>query len=374
MYQKLSWSAQLLAGLTLFGVSFLLQALVLSAFFDNPLLGFALAGGLEASKVLAIVLYRILRGQTRVPYPPGVQAIAVGFRLALVVLSAACSVMFLAERLDRPAMEETRRADLVAAQAERDRALVRIEARAEERRAQALAALDRQGEHDRADLRRRFEPVIADLEQQLSREMDNVQGGVFEGPRYRALAERLQQEKADWAAARARLAEQQAQQRAELLARIDRTATAQTDAARQRHAEQSAAIRADDYRGDRRAEHPQAHAFASVLGAVLEHEPDTLLLVFVFSLFLSVTLELGIVVAFEHLTLARLPVFHAEQRLDLGLREKRAETAAQLAGFDLDEAVTKAKVRRRRRRIEDDLHELAGGKVASPDTDAPQPV
>jgi hypothetical protein len=372
MYQKLSWSAQLLAALTLFGVSFLLQALVLSAFFANHLLGFALAGGLEASKVLAIVLYRILRGQHLVPYPAGVRWSATGFRIALLVLSAACSVMFLTERLDRPGMEETRRADLLAAQAERERALAHIEVRAKERREQGLAALERQAAHDRADLRRRFEPGIADLEQQLSLEMDNVQGGVFQGPRYRALDERLQREKADWASARARLIDRHAQQRAELLARIDRESAAQTDAATQHYAARAAAIRADDYRGDRRAEHPGAHAFASVLASVLEREPETLLLVFVFSLFLSFTLELGIVVAFEHLTLARLPVFHAEQRLDLGLREKRAETAAELAGFDLDEAVTKAKVRTRRQHIEDDLRELARGKVANADRNAPQ--
>ena len=73
MFQKLSWSGQLLAGLVLLGVSFLVEALVLTAYYGSPLFGFAVAAGLEASKVLAIVLYRILREQAIVAYPRSVR-------------------------------------------------------------------------------------------------------------------------------------------------------------------------------------------------------------------------------------------------------------------------------------------------------------
>ena len=50
MFQKLSWSGQLLAGLVLLGVSFLVEALVLTAYFGSPLFGFAVAGGLELTR------------------------------------------------------------------------------------------------------------------------------------------------------------------------------------------------------------------------------------------------------------------------------------------------------------------------------------
>jgi hypothetical protein len=368
VYKKISWSAQLLAGVTLFGVSFLLQALVLSGFLDSLVLGFAIAGGLEASKVLAIILYRILRGQDQVAYPGDVRIGALVFRALLWGLSAACSVMFLAGHLDRPHLEATRAADLAAAEQQHRTALAAFAADRTAARTDALALLKAQAAAARDDLRRRFEPSVTDLEQALDAEMDNVQGGVFRGPRYRALEERLNAEKAAWSEALAALSDADAARRAEVIREVRQETDARRAELVRTHSERVSAIRNDDYIGDARAEHAGARAAVSVLAAVFDRPFGTLQFVFYFSLYLSLTLELGIVVAFEHLTLARLPVFMAERRAELSQDAARIAARAELAGFVVQEAVKSEKVRRRRERIEDNLRDLPGGKVAN---DAP---
>jgi hypothetical protein len=93
MFQKLSWAAQLAAGATLFGISFWLEGEVLTAFLGHTWLAFALTGALEASKALTIVLYRIMKTQL-VSYPAAVRSLVLSFRVALVLLSGACSIMY----------------------------------------------------------------------------------------------------------------------------------------------------------------------------------------------------------------------------------------------------------------------------------------
>ena len=112
MFQKLSWAAQLAAGATLFGISFWLEGEVLTAFLGHTWLAFALTGALEASKALTIVLYRIMKTQQLVSYPAAVRSLVLSFRVALLLLSAACSVMYLANMLDRPQLEAVRAEDL----------------------------------------------------------------------------------------------------------------------------------------------------------------------------------------------------------------------------------------------------------------------
>jgi hypothetical protein len=107
-----------------------------------------------------------------------------------------------------------------------------------------------------------------------------------------------------------------------------------------------------------------ARAFVSVLGAVLQRQPTTLQFVFYFALFLSLTMELGIWVAFEHLTLARLPVFAAGYRAELYVAGKEVETDSELRGFALDDELQRAKVRRKQRGIADLLRGSPSDKLA----------
>lgn len=115
-----------------------------------------------------------------------------------------------------------------------------------------------------------------------------------------------------------------------------------------------------------------ARAFVGVLAAVFEHQPTTLQFVFYFALFLSLTMELGIWVAFEHITLARLPVFAAGYRAELAVAGKEVETDSELREFELDEAVRSEKARRKRRSIEDVLRGDDGKLSERPD--APRAV
>lgn len=366
-FNKISWSLQLLVGLTLFGVTAVLEALVLDAYLGSALLAVFVAAGLEASKVLAVVLYRVLRGQTEVPYPRSVRWMTVSFRTMLLVLSGVCSLMFLAQHLDRPRLEAVRAADLAAAQAQYEEDQTSAQKAYVQRREQTFARLSEQEHRERDMLAERYLPAIKALEAKLDAEMNNVVGGEFQGKRYRALESRLQHEKDAYARASTNLDQTAAERQAEVIERLEQERRSELARLAQNYQTRTTFIRNDSYIGDARVEHPMALAFVNVLGAVFHRQPSTLQFVLVFSLFLSVTMELGIWVAFEHLTLARLPVFAAEHRAELYVGSKAAETDSELRGFALEEALAQEKVRRKRRSIQEVLREHLDDKLASDD-------
>jgi hypothetical protein len=356
-FYRIAWSLQLGFGLLLFAVAALLETLVLHAYLGGLWLALSLAAALEALKVLVIVGHRLLSSQTTVPYPRGVRWGALGFRGLLLGLSAACSLMFLAAKLDRPALESVRAADLAAIEARYQQDAAAFGADHDARRATALAALDQQSSDQHDALQQRYLPAIAALEQKLDTEMDNVQGGEFIGKRYRALQARLQTEKADYKQARTALNQRTDQQRAELLQRLDSERSSRAAARQQQREQDLAALRGSDYQGDPRVENPLARAFVNTLGAVFARPPSTLEFVFYFALFLSLTVEFGIWITFEHVTLARLPVFEAGFSAELYTASKAVETESELRGFEMDNELTKAKVRSRRRTIDEALSE-----------------
>jgi hypothetical protein len=282
----------------------------------------------------------------------------------LLGLSAACSLMYLAGHLDRPALEQVRAADLAAAQARFQADTERERAGADARRSDALAALDAQDLREREVIAARYLPAIAALEQQLDAEMENVVGGEFIGKRYRAIEQRLADEKAAFERARTDHDAKVAARRAALLADLDGAEAAQAAAHTERRDRELAAIRASGYEGDPRVEHPLARAFVNTLDAVFPEPPTVLQFTFVLALFLSVTVELGIWVSFELLTTSRLPVLEAWHRAALVADSKAAETASALHGFALDGELVKARVRRQREAIEAGLREDAEDKLA----------
>lgn len=354
-FYNVSWGLQLAVGLILFGVTAVLEAIVLAAYLDSLWLGLFVAGGLEAAKVLTIVLYRILNNQVDVPYPRGVRWMTLSFRGMLLALSAACSLMFLALHLDRPAMEQVRAADFAAAEREYREARAAAQSAYVERRDRILSRLAEQEREAREDIAERYLPSIAALESRLDAEMDNVVGGEFKGKRYRELEARLAAEKDAFQGALAAFEEHSAANPDRQLEHLDAERQAKETTLATEHQARLAAIRNADYQGDARVEHPMARAFVSVLGAVFQNQPSTLQFVFFFALFLSVTMELGIWVAFEHITLARLPVFTADYRAELYVAGKAAETDRELRGFELEDELARAKVRRKQRGISDIL-------------------
>jgi hypothetical protein len=116
-------------------------------------------------------------------------------------------------------------------------------------------------------------------------------------------------------------------------------------------------VRDSTYQGDPRVEHPLARAFVNTLGALFEQPPTVLAFVFYFALLLSLAVELGIWVSFEHVTLAQLPVFEARHRADIFAASKAVEIESELRGFAMDTEVAKARARDRRRAIDDLLRE-----------------
>jgi hypothetical protein len=363
-YYNVSWALQLAVGLVLFGVTAVLETVVLAAYLGSLWLAVCIAAGLEAGKVLAVVLYRLLNGQVEVPYPRGVRWMTIGFRSLLLGLSAACSLMFLALHLDRPALEQVRAADLAAAETHYREDLARVQAGYVERRDRLLARFAEQERREHAVLEQRYLARIAALESQLDAEMNRVVGGEFKGKRYKEIESRLAAEKDGYTQALAALDKAVLERPAALIERLEeerRTREAELTA---RRTAGLAAIRSNDYQGDVRVEHPMARAFVNLLGAIFTHPPTTLQFAFWFALFLSLTMELGIWVAFEHLTLARLPVFTAGHRAELFVAGKEVETDSALRGFAIEDELIRAKVRHKQRGIAELLREAANEKLS----------
>lgn len=348
MFQKLSWVMQLVAGIALFGISFFLQGEVLAAFLGSAALAFSLTAALEVSKALTIVLYRIMQSQHLVSYPASVRFLVLGFRVALVFLSALCSVMYLAHKLDRPHLEATRTADLASLEREYAVAIDRLSKERQEAEAQLARRLRERYQRLVQPVNERYRTDIRELERALNAEMDNAVGGKFAGPRYRELAERLKNEKDAYEHQLTGLAEAEAlESRQGTASFTERYRAAKTQAdADYRQRRQS--LTENSYIGDPRVENPVVYAFLSVVHTVLGVRLEPLELVFFFSLFISLIIELGILVAFENLTLAQLPVFTAEHQVAVHLGQKRVATAGELRGFEIDEALKRGKVSKRR--------------------------
>lgn len=184
---RLTWTLQLLVGVALFSVSFLIEGRILTAFFAVPLIAWTLAIALEIGKAAAIVFHRHLSQSLPDAYPVTVRLTSGVFRFGLIALSLICSLLYLGVQLDRPHVEALRRAGLDAIETRLGEDLERLDA---EQHRRGDAQRMRQAEElsaARAEHRRR----IQDLEARLSAEMDNVVGGVFKGSRYKDFLDTL---------------------------------------------------------------------------------------------------------------------------------------------------------------------------------------
>lgn len=317
---RLSWLVQLTVGVTLFVISFLLEAQVLRAFFAAPLLGLALALALEAGKAGAVIWHRYLsharNADGAVPsYPLGTRLVSGAFRFGLVGLSLLCSLLWLGAQLDRPNLAAMEAAD----EAARAARLGREEAALEARQRAALERLTR----DHADQRETHQRQVEQLEALLRAEMDNVRGGTFKGERYLELERRLQAAEARRDAALAELATRQAEASARLEAEA-RTARATLHATAEAERRAAAARHADD----ERAQDPRIVALLRMLAEVFDWHLRAPLFVFLFALFLALLMELGIVLAFDTLTLAVLPVLATQHREEVSTEAMVAELNA----------------------------------------------
>ncbi len=337
-FYRLTWHAQLAAGALLFVLSLAIEAAVLTEYLTNAVLAAPLALGLEVSKAVTIVLHRFLTGQDRGSYPASVRSIVLVFRAALLVLSALCSLMYLAHKLDRPHLEAVRQADLASIEhaytADRSR-LERQFARQGTETDKVVAARFAQLREQAAD---GYRPAIRGLQAQLTVEMDNSVKGNFVGPRYRTIASRLEQEKSAYRERLDGLAEREARERAESLGSLRDAQERDLSRLRSVFEARAAHLRGEDYAGDSRVENPMITAFTRVVHRVTGLDLDPLLFIFLFSVFISLLMELGIVASFETLTSSHLPILSAAHRMKLQVTKHRIESEGDLQTARIDDA------------------------------------
>lgn len=318
---RVTWIVQLAVGVALFGVSLLIENRVLHAFFASPVIALTLAIALELGKAAAIVWHRYLSLSGAAAYPGLTRAFSAAFRIGLVGLSVLCSVLYLAEHLDRPNLAAVRNADLQAVETRLTEDLTRLTA---ERQARAAADQARR-EAEYADARRDHQGQVQELEALLRAEMDRVVGGVFKGPRYQELAGRLGAAQAARDAALSALSTRHRQEAADAApARDDDQARAALLARAQA---QQRAVREASYDGDDRTHDPRVVTLIRLAAAVFDRQLTAPQFVFGFSLFLSLLVELGILLAFDTITLAVIPALTAQHREEVLRESLLAEVA-----------------------------------------------
>jgi hypothetical protein len=317
----LGWIIQLLVGIALFSVSFLIELAVLQSFLAGVMMTLVLAAALEVGKATAIVWHRYLKDAPESLYPIAIRRISAAFRFGLVGLSILCSLLYIGIQVDRPHLTEVRESELAALQSRLDADLQRLDAET----AAGSQRLDAREQEAMAALRSHHDPRIAELEQMLREEMDNVVGGTFKGPRYQEIEARLAQARTQRDSALAQLAARQAEEASNQSAALART-HAQTrlalvhtaDAARE-------AIHNNDYAADARAQHPLVTTFIRTVQAVTGHAISPPLFALGLALFLAVLMELGILLAFETVTLVMLPLLSTQHREEVNTEALRAE-------------------------------------------------
>ena len=307
---SLAWLFQLLVGVTLFGVSFAIEAQILQAFLVGPALALVLALGLEVGKAVSIIWHRYLAAAGSSAYPKGTRVISGAFRAGLVILSLICSLLYLGAQMDRPNLETVRRTELDAI----DRGFKEDIARLENQRAARLDADQVRRNREYADTRTDHRRQLDQLEALLRAEMNNVVKGVFRGPRYETLEQRLAAARSERDAALLVLAARHRAEAARLGAELD-TEYAKSRAAIVQKAETARrSLHADRLDSDERIQDPRVVALIRMFEAVLGLKMNAPQFVFLFAVFISIVIELGIVLAFDIVTLSVLPALEAQHR------------------------------------------------------------
>ena len=326
---RITWTVQLLVGLALFGVASLIEYQILRAFFAAPAIGLILTAGLELGKAAAVVWHRYLASGGATSYPGSTRAFSIAFRLGLVGFSVLCSLLYLGVHLDRPNLEAIRTAELAGIDARLNDDLIRL---ATDRDAHAAADRARR-DKEYADVRRDHQGQVDALETLLRTEMDNVVGKTFKGPRYQELADRLERARADRDSALTALSERHRQEAAQLAAGVARDFDNHRQARITAAEDQRRATHNASFDGDDRTHDPRVVTLMRMTESVFGLRITPPQFIFVFALFLSLLMELGILIAFDTVTLAVLPALAAQHHEAVQQEALMAEVAG-TAGRD----------------------------------------
>lgn len=190
---KINWLIQLVVGIGLFTLSFLIENQVLQAFLNAPLIALFLALMLEIGKAMAIIWHRYLRIRNAHHYSVVMRTLSSVFRGGLVLLSLLCSLLcsllYLAQQLDRPYLQQVRSQALQQIESDLDQQQQRLQAEQVDR----LATLRARQQNEYTQTKAVINTRTAQLESWLHAEMNNVIGGVFKGPRYLEFEQQLTQ-------------------------------------------------------------------------------------------------------------------------------------------------------------------------------------
>ncbi len=310
---KASWLIQLIVGISLFTVSFLIEKQILEAFITTSSLALLLAAALESGKAVAIIWHRYMSDQSTHLYPLSVRLASNTFRIGLLGLSMVCSLLFLSNNLDRPNLDTTKKADISQIEVKLNQKLTRLDQQKQERLILFKNNLDE--EYQR--LKKGFDRRIDALQKERRTEMNNVVNGTFKGPRYAEIETRLNRaiQQADSTLTslirknkKAYLAKQQ-----ELLKEFDD----KREQAFEKADDTQTQIQGSDFANDERANDPRIVSFLKVLQSIFGVVVFPLQFVFIFSLLISLLMEIGILLSFNTITLSILPALKASHKADL---------------------------------------------------------
>ncbi len=316
---------QLLVGTGLFSISLLIEYQVLQAFLLTPVIALFLALVLEVGKAAAIVWHRFLLSQSNA-YPQSTRVASASFRIGLLLLSLLCSLLYLSNHLDRPNLNAVRAADLQ----DLDRRLNEDLSKLKESAATTVEALRRQYQADREARLQIHRQRLEALQQKLDTEMNNVVRGQFKGPRYRELERLLEKEREALSAASTAFAEKQGEQLARQIQTLEAKTAEQRKTLKKQAEQARKRIMHDPYADDERVNEPYIVAFTSLSRAMLPVEIAPMQFVFGFALLLSLLIEIGIMLAFDTVTVTLLPALKSQhqEELETELVKSRADATA----------------------------------------------
>lgn len=310
---RLSWIVQLFVGICLFTVSFLIEKQVLEAFIATPLLALLLAGSLELGKAVAIIWHRYMSEQAVTRYPASVRLTSNVFRLGLVLLSMLCSLLFLSDNLDRPNLDSVREAETQRQEKQLNKYLTRIEDQNKAKLATLQKSLQSEYEH----LDKSFKDRIAVIQKELNIEMNNVVNGTFKGPRYAEIESRLNKEKDLRDTELKKLLDSNKNTYKLESKQLSDDLEAKQENAYLASVKSQNDIRNNDFSEDERANDSRIVSFLKVIQSVTDAQILPLQFVFAFSLLISLLMEVGILLAFNTITLSILPALKATHAADL---------------------------------------------------------
>jgi len=321
---RVSLALQTLVGLGLFTVSMFMEYRVLYAFMATSLAALALTLTLESGKAVAIVWHRYLSFQPGI-YPQTTRIASFAFRLGLLLLSLISSLLFLANRLDRPRLDAVRQADLAQIETQMLRELDRLNTQQQ----QQLQSLKERQQHQQERLASDYARRLDALEEKITSEMNNVVNGRFKGPRYRELERRISQLKRERAREMTKQANQHENTYLALATKLDQLFSSRREQVRTQYRHRYITIMKNSYDNDERVHAPYIVAFLSVIRAILPIDLEPMQFVFAFSLMISLLMELGIVVAFDNLTVVLLPALQSQHHQDLETGILRTQMTAE---------------------------------------------